>query len=236
MLATGRKRGFSLSGGLKGASGQYLTWFYGIRSLMFDVEGTLEALHKKASERHTARAKETLLAERVQDNLVLHQGATLSDSRYRRTQKDELVIRAGLTGQFDAGVLESFGFRLSDVPSSVWEIVPWSFIVDWFVNVGDYIQALSVDSVTGVRGQWITTTRTCYLERKVTSVTVAPGSGGWTWSKTRGCSDRDFGTYTTTSRELVNLASEIGLQFRSNLNRVPVLAALALVTQQLTRR
>ena len=27
------------------------------------------------------------------------------------------------------------------VPLAIWEVVPYSFVVDWFVNVSDYIQA-----------------------------------------------------------------------------------------------
>lgn len=34
-----------------------------------------------------------------------------------------------------------FGFN---IPKTIWEITPWSLVVDWFVNVGDYLTAINV--------------------------------------------------------------------------------------------
>jgi len=36
---------------------------------------------------------------------------------------------------------------LSDIPSTIWEITPWSFLIDYFVNIGDIILA----STTGTQ-------------------------------------------------------------------------------------
>lgn len=34
------------------------------------------------------------------------------------------------------------GLRLSDVPSTAWELIPGSFLVDWAVNIGDWLRAI----------------------------------------------------------------------------------------------
>jgi hypothetical protein len=33
------------------------------------------------------------------------------------------------------------GFNWEDVAPQVWEVIPWSFLVDYFINVGDVIEA-----------------------------------------------------------------------------------------------
>lgn len=228
MLAEGARKGFTLKGIARGASGQYLTWFYGIRSLMFDIEGILKALEVKTYDRVTFRKRDSLTADSTKSNILLHAGSALVDSRYSIYQKDTLEMSIGcLTGFDGVSYSKGLGFRLQDIPSAVWEVIPYSFVVDWFVNVGDYIQALTVDTSTGFKAQWIIEKYTTYYQRQVVSVTTAP-----TWTPTP-CSDKDFATYVTKARSPIKLADEIGISLSNNLNKVPVLAALSLVIQRL---
>lgn len=48
------------------------------------------------------------------------------------------------------------GARLSDVPATAWELIPYSFVVDWFVGVGDWIRAITPDPTVRVLGSWTT--------------------------------------------------------------------------------
>lgn len=38
-------------------------------------------------------------------------------------------------------ILSRFG--LTDATQIIWEVTPWSFVIDWFIPVGSYIQSLS---------------------------------------------------------------------------------------------
>lgn len=49
-----------------------------------------------------------------------------------------------------------YGLRVRDVPATLWELVPYSFVIDWFTNVGDWIQAISPDPFISVVGTWTT--------------------------------------------------------------------------------
>jgi hypothetical protein len=53
--------------------------------------------------------------------------------------------------------MRMLGLRDQDIPVTVWELVPWSFVVDWFVNVGDWIQAVTPNPSVTVKGSWTTT-------------------------------------------------------------------------------
>jgi len=43
------------------------------------------------------------------------------------------------------GMLDSLGFELN--PRIIWEAVPFSFVVDWFFSVGNFLESLKVDAL-----------------------------------------------------------------------------------------
>lgn len=232
-IARGAKKGYSLKGSLKGASGQYLTWFYGIRSLMFDIEGAQEALKVMSScMRETGRGKveEVYRSDVVND---LHNGSALINSRYRTEMEHKFTVRAGLVGdtEMNVGSSRGFGYRLSDIPGTLWELTPWSFVADWGLNLGEFIDSLFADTTTGVKGQWLTTIEEVTVKRSVTSCTTTAG-----WNITGACADKDTAVYLTKTRSPTNLADYRGISLRTGFQRVPELAALALVIQQFTKR
>lgn len=49
------------------------------------------------------------------------------------------------------------GTRPSDMLPTLWERMPYSFVVDWFLNVGQWLTAISPNPYANVKGSWITT-------------------------------------------------------------------------------
>jgi len=43
----------------------------------------------------------------------------------------------------DISAMERFGFTLNDFIPAVWELTPWSFLVDYFTNIGDILNAVT---------------------------------------------------------------------------------------------
>lgn len=48
---------------------------------------------------------------------------------------------------FNSSIRENWGIRFSDFVPTVWELIPYSFLVDYFSNVGDVLSAMSEGTV-----------------------------------------------------------------------------------------
>lgn len=133
-------------------SANWLQYRYGIMPLVYssqDIVKALESLaHRKA--RYTARgsASDSGSATR-QDSYT----GTWICTRDVLTQRD-VTARVGIIYEHDFS--STFGLRARDVPGAVWEIVPFSFVLDWFFNIGDFIEAIVPKGGVQVLGSWTT--------------------------------------------------------------------------------
>lgn len=64
------------------------------------------------------------------------------------------------------------GLGAKDLPATLWELMPWSFVVDRFVGVADFISAITPNPDITVVGSWLTTVTNSESRR---SATVAYG-------------------------------------------------------------
>jgi hypothetical protein len=66
---------------------------------------------------------------------------------------------------------------LTDPASVAWELLPWSFVIDWFLPIGDYLSALNI--VPFLKGKyWITHKETFEGEAYPVSAFYATCGGG----------------------------------------------------------
>lgn len=49
-----------------------------------------------------------------------------------------------------------FGFRGRDLPSTLWEITPLSWVVDYFVGIGNWLEAVMPNPDVEIQGNWVT--------------------------------------------------------------------------------
>lgn len=123
----------------------YLEFRYGVRPLVKEVESLLSVLEgmKKRPERQTFRAWDVGQYNdtwSVPGNYsgIIHQ----TTFKYERT----VTVRAGLLYEYQRGITsaqDQWGLHLSQLPSATWELLPLSFVVDWGLNVADFIAALT---------------------------------------------------------------------------------------------
>jgi len=85
-----------------------------------------------------------------------------------------------------------FGFRADEFVPTLWELMPWSFLIDYFANIGAIISAATYVNANLAWCSKTTrfvqeTTRTSIFDRKAFGQPSAPvvGGGGYAWKATR---------------------------------------------------
>lgn len=84
-------------------------------------------------------------------------------------------------------------FGAFDVPAAMWEITPWSFVIDWFIPIGDYLGALQPKLGVTVLAAGLTSKYKMEVTRTCTGFVSNPASGNLQWnygSVQIGASDR----------------------------------------------
>ena len=77
-------------------------------------------------------------------------------------------------------------FGLNPTPSLLWEVLPWSWLIDWFSNVGDVVSNMSSNAVDNLvahyayvmRTQTVQTTYTAYYKCDTGTTGAYKCSGG----------------------------------------------------------
>lgn len=150
-------------GGLREAlSGQYLGWYYGMKPFAKDIENSLDAYLREGSTpaRETARGKASDTHTNIITDPPLTNGGG-TKQRLKRTRVEEVDVRAGcLYSPTSNTYSKVFGIRLSDVPSSLWEATTLSFLVDYYLNIGNVIKALEPRIGITYLGNWLTVRQT----------------------------------------------------------------------------
>jgi hypothetical protein len=59
------------------------------------------------------------------------------------TTVEHIEVRAMSLDEYTATVYSNVGLTTKGLLTTPWELVPYSFVADWFLNVGDFINALA---------------------------------------------------------------------------------------------
>lgn len=156
-------------------SNQWLQYRYGILPVCADAEAALEALNTleaKPGVRKTARGYQQYGGDVSNTSYSTIWYGTLDATRVEKTTR-YLSCRAGILYELDSRNV--WGRSWSDVPGAVWEAVPFSFVVDWWANVGDYLRAITPKVGVKELSSWtvlidqLTTTLQCTATRSSVS-------------------------------------------------------------------
>lgn len=118
--------------GLKGIADNYLLWQFGVRPLLHDVVDGSRALGY-LSERPALQKLRVRRKVEASERTAFSSGAYYASADY--VCKGQII--AYLRGDPHASV----SLALTDLPSAAWERLPFSFIVDWWVPVSQYLEA-----------------------------------------------------------------------------------------------
>jgi hypothetical protein len=213
-------------------AGQALAFNFGVLPLLKDAEGIFEALVFKHPQvlRQTARGFER--SSGMSSETHGYASAGFVEMPLVTRVEESVEVRAGILYAFKGeSSAAALGVRLRDVPAAAWELMPWSFVLDWIANVGDVVAGLVALCSSDLLTQWVTVRRTQVLTRSITgSRTSDP------WRQTINCLDSDGCIYETYTRTPMPPGRGMGFRIAPNLDRVPTVSTISLLLQQLTNR
>lgn len=214
----------------KRASNDTLAFLFGVKPLIQDVYNATEAL-KNAAAAIVADKIEIRASSRGTDSssFVTYE----SPVNYKREWEiqEEVLVHYSLSYKVVNGTSAALSqLGLQNPAEIAWEMMPWSFVIDWILPVGNYIRSFSSDAglVFESGTKTIVTRRTYVLKR---SRDVVPG-GGAPWFKVE-----QQGSYflETKVRTVISTAPTPRLPaFKNPLSLYHIIELLALITQRRT--
>jgi len=118
----------------------WLTYRYGIRPIISDIQAIVEGARKKVGvRRQTYRAKGKISSSMSDTITGTFDVATCT---IKRASTHTVEVRATSLDEAYFSFLENIGFTSKGLLTLPWELVTLSFVADWFVNLGDFIGSL----------------------------------------------------------------------------------------------
>lgn len=159
---------------VRAASGEYLGYRYGIRPLLNDYEEIVKGLQKEIGKvRRNLRSGMKLGAEEYVSGTV---NQNYVANHYTLQRVDEVILRAMVMEEFTASLANNIGFSAKGLLTLPWELVRLSFVVDWFINIGDTIGAVAPAFGYDVLGSCLVEERTLRATWLATGTTEDSGT------------------------------------------------------------
>jgi len=202
----------------KAAANFWLEHAYAITPLLMDVKGAAEHLAKRnlVNGQRTvdvwARKKTSVEASSSVAVSTAPWGWDFANGTNEVVQRWDLSMRMSLSGRIDRPVfaeMDALGFTNPLVLA--WEVLPFSFVFDWFLQVGDYLNALTTlsgfEAITYRYG-----VETTYSESSTSRVSA--GNRGNVWIDTiEPCKGKiDVRLYERTGNIPVGVSTLAGLR------------------------
>lgn len=189
------------------ASQLWLEYRYGWSPMVYDIIDQLKAVsapefraHLTRNTLRTARGTASRMYGAITPRTAVAGGLT-----YTGETRSEITYTTRAYVHYKSTVAGSFlerlnDFGLFDIPEATWELVPFSFIVDWFVPVGDWLKALTPKIGVEILAQGFTAEHNSVAETVLTGF-PSPTVGGVTFSPAAPIGSRDRVTQKIRNRQ-----------------------------------
>lgn len=127
-------------------SSRWLEYRYGIMPLVMDIDDLrrvyMNGIKRDVSSIHRCSSR------MVVTNTTVQSGGSYSRSspsyyrfQWRIVHETEINLTCHVYYRTTVP-LDTLGFSLENIPSILWELVPYSFVVDWFFGIGQWLRAV----------------------------------------------------------------------------------------------
>lgn len=161
---------------------QWLAFKYGWQPLLGDIYGSIQTLAEHATFNPPLIRAHAVKTVHHEARRSTTSGTLLFNIPAGTWVSDDAITRG--EGLLEFGVSSDFGQMLAQTglvsPYSIaWELIPYSFVVDWFVPVGAYLQRMTYDTGLVFRRGWYSrkTTASFRLEYPGANVNINVGGG-----------------------------------------------------------
>ena len=173
----------------------WLQYRYGIRPLVSSVNGILSALKRpKGVHRQTYRGNYSV--KRISSTPGTFDAWEVRFS-YTDNHTDTLYVRAGIVMEESISLPTALGVDAGSMLALPWELVPLSFVADWFINVGSFLESLAPALTKDPLASWVVTKRFQTRSWNVIGTTALNASA---WSVVRPVEETRFAELITSSR------------------------------------
>ena len=148
-----RRRFSSPSKSLKSIRDLYLEAQFGWKPILNDVENAVLALKRVENDVKlwTATGKASTTSQVVFPPVSAPSTYGCFVGRYKRVNSSsvkytgQVKVTVSREGGSPDALLEACGFRLAEFVPALWELLPWSWAMDYFSNAGDLVNAAFFD-------------------------------------------------------------------------------------------
>lgn len=164
---------------LGGIPNEWLAFQYGWKPLYQDVynscQNLLDTYNEPTAPYFTASASATASAS---DKTLVYDRAVPWGPRYElkctnRSVKGKAEIHYSIDSRFGSNLSQ---FGISNPAATAWEIVPYSFVVDWFLPIGPFISAMGYSQGLGLRDAWWSYHANQEVSQRVMDTSVSSGN------------------------------------------------------------
>lgn len=135
-------------------AGSWLETAFGIQPLLSDIDGAMKGLAEQVTGMSESVVRigstfSTTTATSIAGSYGVEAG--WGDLKYFQRKINDVsvsyygAIRIAPSNTL-GGFNHRFGLQLADLPATIWELIPGSFLFDYWLNVGDILDAISVQT------------------------------------------------------------------------------------------
>lgn len=156
--------------GLKMAANEWMAFRYGIRPLVSDIQ-KLTALSCHLMDGGFHRSSGSALGSPSVTSMDSYENLLGISFVWRNVQTTQTKAFTKVYWKYNptatdlSTLLDSLQLNIWDVPAIAWELVPLSFVVDWFFDVGNWLKAVRPRPGSDVLGSCTTIKSVVHTER-----------------------------------------------------------------------